>query len=75
MILHIPHSSTFIPENIRDTFLLSDSELADDLLRMTDAYPDDFYNFKGEQVVPVVFPFSRLGVDPEHFLNDGDQPL
>lgn len=75
MILHIPHSSTFIPQNIRDAFLLSDSELEDELLRMTDAYTDDFYNFKGEKVIPVVFPVSRLVVDPERFMNDKDEPM
>lgn len=75
MILHIPHSSTIIPGNIRETFLLSDAELEDELLRMTDAYTDDFYNFKSDQVIPVVFPVSRLVVDPERFINDDEEPM
>jgi len=43
MILHIPHSFTRIPEDIRKTILLSDHELELELLRMTDAFTEDLF--------------------------------
>ena len=30
-ILHLPHASTFMPEDLRDDFLLSDEKLLDEL--------------------------------------------
>ena len=30
-ILHLPHAKPFIPEDLRDDFLLSDEELLDEL--------------------------------------------
>ena len=34
MILHLPHASRFIPENLRDDFLLSDQEFQEELNRI-----------------------------------------
>lgn len=36
VILHVPHSATFIPEEIRKDILLSDQELKAELDEMTD---------------------------------------
>ncbi len=44
LIVHIPHSSIFIPENERLTLCLSDAELHEELLRMTDRYTDDLFS-------------------------------
>jgi hypothetical protein len=38
IIIHVPHSSTFIPPEIRKDILLSDDELESELLGMTDWY-------------------------------------
>lgn len=40
MILHIPYASFLIPENLRNQILLSDNELAEELLLMTDWFVD-----------------------------------
>jgi hypothetical protein len=37
-VLHIPHASTFIPDSVRATMLLSDEELNKELIRMTDRF-------------------------------------
>ena len=58
MILHIPHASERIPEDIGESFLLKDSQLDEELLRMTDTYTDELYNY--EHATRVVFPVSRL---------------
>ncbi len=73
MILHIPHSSLNIPENLRDQFILSDEALRAELLLMTDLYTDELYDFPGAK--PVIFPMSRLLVDVERFVDDNLEPM
>ena len=71
MILHIPHSSRIIPQSERPSILLSDSDLNIELIAMTDAYTDDLFTssvLEGDAVV--IFPVSRLVVDPERFVDD-----
>jgi len=58
MILHIPHASFLIPENLRSQILLSDNELAEELLLMTDWFVDALFEFPAASVVR--FPISRL---------------
>jgi len=73
MILHIPHSSRAIPEDLRDQFVLSDDELSLELNRMTDAFTDELFTFP--KVDTVIFPISRLLVDVERFPDDDKEPM
>ena len=73
MILHIPHSSTSVPEDVRSSFMISDDRLAHELLLMTDAFTDELFDHPG--ATRVVYPVSRLVVDPERFPNDEDEPM
>jgi N-formylglutamate amidohydrolase len=73
MILHIPHSSKVIPENFRDQIVLSDDDLAAELLLMTDAFTDELF-FLPETTI-VRFPISRLLVDVERFMEDSEEPM
>lgn len=43
MILHIPHSSRKIPAAVRNQFVLTDSELDRELLKMTDAFTEELF--------------------------------
>ena len=71
MIFHLPHSSTAIPIDLRSTLLLDDQELEAELRVMTDAFTDDLFgSHAGADDSVVVFPVSRLVVDPERFLDD-----
>jgi len=71
MIFHLPHSSTAIPIDLRSTLLLDDQELEAELRVMTDAFTDDLIGtHAGADDSVVVFPVSRLVVDPERFLDD-----
>jgi N-formylglutamate amidohydrolase len=72
-IRHIPHSSTEIPEQYREPFLLSDAGLERELLRMTDSYTDEL--FGGDAEGAHVFPVSRLLVDVERFENDEEEVM
>lgn len=73
MILHVPHSSYSIPADVRDQFVLSDSELSAELLLMTDAFVDELFSWPGATVVK--FPISRLVVDVERFPDDSEEPM
>jgi len=76
MILHIPHSSRKIPAEVRNQFLLTDAELETELLRMTDAYTDELFCVDlAPSDTAVVFPVSRLVVDPERFADDAAEPM
>jgi N-formylglutamate deformylase len=73
MILHIPHSSVEIPEQLRNQIVLSDTDLAAELNLMTDLFTDEIY-FDPESIV-IRFPISRLIVDVERFPEDLDEPM
>ena len=70
MILHLPHASTLIPEDLRDEFLLSDEDLQEELNRITDHATDLIFQQAFPKANAIVFPVSRLVVDPERFSED-----
>jgi N-formylglutamate amidohydrolase len=73
MILHVPHSSSLIPEQLRDQVVISDSDLSAELILMTDCFTDEIFALAG--VTMVRFPFSRLVVDVERFPDDTEEPM
>ena len=72
-ILHIPHGSITIPEDLRASFLVDDQALQQELLRMTDWHTEDLFGVPDLQ--RIVFPTSRLVVDPERFLEDNQEVM
>jgi len=68
MILHVPHSSTAIPEIMTRDLLISNSRLQQEIVLMTDHYCDDLYQYPGAN--HLVFPWSRLFCDVERFEDD-----
>lgn len=72
-ILHVPHASSEIPDDLRASLALSDAALADELLAMTDGYADELFARAGATLVR--FPVSRLVVDVERFLDDEKEPM
>ncbi len=67
-IIHVPHASTVIPDDVRATFCLTDDELQTELIRMTDWYTDELFAVPG--IACLHYPVSRLVVDPERFVDD-----
>ncbi len=65
IIVNVPHSSTFIPEEERRYF--ATEKLDHELLVMTDHYCDDLYDTGHEMIR---FPVSRLVCDFERFRDD-----
>lgn len=75
MILHIPHSSTFIPHDIRSTFPLADEQLQSELLHMTDWFTDELFGLADDTVKRLVYGVSRLVCDPERYCDDALEPM
>ena len=73
IILHLPHDSTFIPEDLRQDFLLSDQELQAELNWITDHTTDLIFQQAFPDAQSVVFPVSRLVVNPERFSDDSQE--
>jgi N-formylglutamate amidohydrolase len=69
-VIHIPHSSTTVPDDVRRTFVLSDLALRQEILRLTDLYTDELFSLDTLTAIPVVFGVSRFVVDPERFSSD-----
>ena len=70
VVWHIPHAGTEIPAHIRGQFLLSDDELQAEAELVADTDADVLYVRDGD--VAVVFPWSRLVIDPERFCGDAE---
>jgi len=75
VIIHVPHASTTIPEHERDKLAISGEDLRRELLRMTDRYADDLFAAGGDAATRLIFPVSRLVVDPERFADDAAEPM
>lgn len=75
IVIHIPHSSTWIPPESRATLLLDETELERELVRMTDHDTEVIFSAAGRNHAVVVFPVSRLVVDPERFLDDAKEAM
>ena len=74
VILHIPHSATFIPPNVRADILLTDSQLQSELYSVTDTKTEEIARRSAalSEVRPWLFinKYSRLVIDPERFPDD-----
>jgi N-formylglutamate amidohydrolase len=74
-IIHVPHASTRVPDDVRGQFVLSQAELQAELDRVTDHFTDELFAVADHVATPVRFPVSRLVVDPERFENDELEPM
>lgn len=73
ILLHIPHSSLHVPENVRPYFLVDQKELERELLLLTDLYTEELFELEAAE--RLVFGVSRLVVDPERFEDDAQEPM
>ncbi len=73
IVLHLPHASTLIPEDLWGEFFLSDQELQEELNRITDHATDVIFQKAFPEAKAIVFPVSRLLVDPERFSEDAQE--
>jgi len=71
VIAHVPHGSTFIPEGVRRSIVLSDEDLEKEVLLMTDRYTPELFDAVVDLGgIALVNNYSRLVIDPERFEGD-----
>ena len=70
MILHIPHASANIPDH---EGFLDDEKLQAEILKLTDWYTDDLFQWEG--ALRLIAPFSRVFCDVERFRDDVHEPM
>jgi N-formylglutamate deformylase len=74
VIAHVPHGSTFIPEDVRRSIVLTDGDLERELLLMTDRYTPELFDAVVDLGgIALVNNYSRLVVDPERFEDDENE--
>jgi N-formylglutamate amidohydrolase len=74
LVLHIPHSSLFIPAGIRRRFLVGEQEIHENLLALTDWKTDELFA-PGFTHRRVVYSFSRMVCDPERYRDDAEETM
>lgn len=75
LVLHIPHASRTIPAGERLRYLPDARRLAQELLRMTDAWTEELVEGVAIPATRIVFPVSRLVIDVERFADDRDEAM
>lgn len=73
IILHVPHASLHIPEDIKSRILLNDTDLEKELLALTDRYTDELFAVQGVKMIKS--EVSRLVVDMERFRYDENEVM
>ena len=58
VILHIPHASKTIPLDVRKSLTISDDEITEELIRMTDSFTDELFDCGPELATKIVLPVS-----------------
>lgn len=69
VLIHVPHSSLYIPDDYRKTSLLTEYELDYENLFMCDYKVDQLLDDVGNAII---FPYSRLYCDVERFMDDSE---
>ncbi len=77
VVLHVPHSSTAVPEDVRRCLLLGDDELSTELARIPDAHTDQLALAAAANADlrpwALINAISRLVVDPERFPDEREE--
>lgn len=76
VVVHLPHASTAIPDDVRRELLLTDRSLTVELCRLTDWHTDElFAGLREVGATLFVNRLSRLVFDPERFLDETAEPM
>jgi N-formylglutamate deformylase len=75
VVLHVPHSSTVVPEAVMSQFVVPNEVLKSELVRMTDHQTFELFGGTDHPGPVVAAAVSRLVVDVERFPDDADEPM
>ena len=73
LLIHIPHSSRFIPRKYLKLFFLNKENLYKEQLKMTDSWTNELFKIKNAK--RLVFTVNRLVCDVERFRNEKDEEM
>jgi N-formylglutamate amidohydrolase len=73
LLVHVPHSSVAVPEDDRKGILLTDEELAREILTIADLYTDVLFEMAG--AARIQNELCRIVFDPERFREDAEEPM
>lgn len=75
VLIHLPHGSDHIPAEDRADYLVDDAILRRESIRLVDWHTPDLFLSGACRARSLVFPVSRLLVDPERFTEDTREPM
>ena len=75
IVLHIPHASTTVPDDVREQFLIDREELDREINLLTDHATDLIFKAAFPKATACEFPVSRFVVDPERFEDDAEESM
>ena len=75
LVLHIPHSKVAIPASLKPEFVVRHKKLSAHLAASTDHFTDELFDSNLPNTQALIFPISRLAVDPERFERDSLEPM
>jgi N-formylglutamate deformylase len=75
VVLHVPHSSTLIPEAVMDQFIVPGDVLKSELVRMTDHLTLELFGGVEHPGCVIAAEVNRLVVDVERFPDDADEQM
>jgi len=73
ILIHIPHSSTLIPDDMSDDYLLDEDELYLEAKSMADLYTDELFHTLFEKHGGLRLDVSRIFLDVERFRDDAKE--
>jgi N-formylglutamate amidohydrolase len=73
LLVHVPHSSIAVPEDVREGILLTDEELAQEILTIADKHTDTLFELEG--AARIHNELCRIVFDPERFRDDAQEPM
>jgi N-formylglutamate deformylase len=75
VIFHVPHDSMLVPSEVRRQITLTDGELDEELIKMTDHLTLILFASGALEAQVIRAPASRLVVDVERFEDDRHEPM
>lgn len=73
-IPHVPHASTFIPDDVRQHFVVDDETVRQEVIRLTDWHVDELFSWLADLGGTLyVNELSRLVFDPERLTDDAQE--
>ena len=75
VIFHVPHDSTLVPSEVRRQITLTDGELNEELIKMTDHLTLPLFASGALEAQVIRAPASRLVLDVERFADDRHEPM